>query len=64
MTLDVDGVGGGVVRVRNDRLIGVARTELLAILQRHARRPGWRWSSAGDAARPIWMPTSSSPPTG
>jgi anthraniloyl-CoA monooxygenase len=40
MTLDVRGVGGGVVRVRNDRLIGVARTELLAILQRHAEKAG------------------------
>lgn len=37
MTLDV---GGEVVRVRNDRLIGVARTELLAILQRHAEKAG------------------------
>ena len=28
------------------------------------RRPGWRWSSAAGAARPIWTPTWSSPPTG
>ncbi|RSD10263.1 FAD-dependent monooxygenase [Amycolatopsis eburnea] len=33
-------VGGHVARVRNDRLIGVARTELLAILQRHAEKAG------------------------
>ncbi|MEA5362579.1 FAD-dependent monooxygenase [Amycolatopsis sp., V23-08] len=33
-------VGGRVARVRNDRLIGVARTELLAILQRHAEKAG------------------------
>jgi 2-polyprenyl-6-methoxyphenol hydroxylase-like FAD-dependent oxidoreductase len=37
MTLDVH---GDLVRVRNDRLIGVARTELLAILQRHAEKAG------------------------
>src|SRR5689334_1988437 len=37
MTLDVD---GDMVRVRNDRLIGVGRTELLAILQRHAEQAG------------------------
>ena len=40
MTLDVRGVGDDMVRVRNDRLIGVARTELLAILQRHAEKAG------------------------
>ena len=62
MTLDVRGVGGGVVRVRNDRLIGVARTELLAILQRHAEKAGV--TLAAGAARPIWTPTWSSPPTG
>ncbi|HWD03661.1 MAG TPA: FAD-dependent monooxygenase [Amycolatopsis sp.] len=33
-------IGGQVARVRNDRLIGVARTELLAILQRHAEKAG------------------------
>ncbi|MBE1495462.1 2-polyprenyl-6-methoxyphenol hydroxylase-like FAD-dependent oxidoreductase [Amycolatopsis lexingtonensis] len=33
-------VGADVVRVRNDRLVGVARTELLAILQRHAEKAG------------------------
>ncbi|GAA4709883.1 hypothetical protein GCM10023215_59490 [Pseudonocardia yuanmonensis] len=37
MTLEV---GDDRVRVRNDRLIGVARTELLAILQRHAEKAG------------------------
>ena len=37
MTLQV---GADRVRVRNDRLIGVARTELLAILQRHAEKAG------------------------
>ncbi|MFC4948772.1 FAD-dependent monooxygenase [Pseudonocardia sp. GCM10023141] len=37
-------VGGRVARVRNDRLIGVARTELLAILQRHAEKAGVRLS--------------------
>ncbi|MDQ4118734.1 MAG: FAD-dependent monooxygenase, partial [Actinomycetota bacterium] len=33
-------VGDDVVRVRNDHLVGVARTELLAILQRHAEKAG------------------------
>ncbi|RJQ85553.1 FAD-dependent monooxygenase [Amycolatopsis panacis] len=33
-------VRGQRVRVRNDRLIGVARTELLAVLQRHAEKAG------------------------
>ncbi|MEK6439022.1 FAD-dependent monooxygenase [Pseudonocardia sp. T1-2H] len=33
-------VGGHVARVRNDRLIGIARTELLAVLQRHAEKAG------------------------
>ncbi|MEU0791080.1 FAD-dependent monooxygenase [Amycolatopsis sp. NPDC005961] len=33
-------VGGEVARVRNDRLVGVARTELLSILQRHAEKAG------------------------
>ncbi|WP_020659619.1 FAD-dependent monooxygenase [Amycolatopsis benzoatilytica] len=35
-------VSGRQVRVRNDRLIGIARTELLAILQRHAEKAGVR----------------------
>ena len=35
-------VGDRVVRVRNDRLIGIARTELLAVLQRHAEKAGVR----------------------
>ncbi|WIV55776.1 FAD-dependent monooxygenase [Amycolatopsis nalaikhensis] len=35
-------VGGRTARVRNDRLIGVARTELLAILQQHAEKAGVR----------------------
>jgi anthraniloyl-CoA monooxygenase len=35
-------VGDQVVRVRNDRLIGIARTELLAVLQRHAEKAGVR----------------------
>jgi len=35
-------VRGHTARVRNDRLIGVARTELLAILQRHAEKAGVR----------------------
>ncbi|SHK03923.1 2-polyprenyl-6-methoxyphenol hydroxylase [Pseudonocardia thermophila] len=35
-----DGSAADVVRVRNDRLIGIARTELLAILQRHAEKAG------------------------
>jgi anthraniloyl-CoA monooxygenase len=34
--------GGRVARVRNDRLIGIARTELLAVLQRHAEKAGVR----------------------
>ena len=33
-------VGEDVARVHNDRLVGVARTELLAILQRHAEKAG------------------------
>lgn len=33
-------VGGHVARVRNDRLVGIARTELLAILQKHAEKVG------------------------
>jgi len=33
-------VGSDVARVHNDRLVGVARTELLAILQRHAEKAG------------------------
>ncbi|GAA3546150.1 hypothetical protein GCM10022222_32260 [Amycolatopsis ultiminotia] len=37
MTLQV---GTDIVRVHNDRLIGVARTELLAVLQRHAEKAG------------------------
>jgi anthraniloyl-CoA monooxygenase len=35
-------VGDRIVRVRNDRLIGIARTELLAVLQRHAEKAGVR----------------------
>lgn len=35
-------VGDRTVRVRNDRLIGVARTDLLAILQGHAEKAGVR----------------------
>jgi anthraniloyl-CoA monooxygenase len=35
-------VGDRVVRVHNDRLIGIARTELLAVLQRHAEKAGVR----------------------
>jgi anthraniloyl-CoA monooxygenase len=35
-------VGERVVRVHNDRLIGIARTELLAVLQRHAEKAGVR----------------------
>ncbi|MCX6466908.1 MAG: FAD-dependent monooxygenase [Pseudonocardiales bacterium] len=35
-------VGGRTARVRSDRLVGVARTELLAILQRHAEKAGVR----------------------
>jgi anthraniloyl-CoA monooxygenase len=35
-------VGGRIVRVHNDRLIGIARTELLAVLQRHAEKAGVR----------------------
>src|SRR6201986_2213381 len=31
-----------VVRLHNDRLIGIARTELLAVLQRHAEKAGVR----------------------
>src|ERR1700759_1502577 len=34
--------GGRTVRVGNDRLIGIARTELLAVLQRHAEKAGVR----------------------
>ncbi len=34
--------GGRTVLVQNDRLIGVARTELLAVLQRHAEKAGVR----------------------
>ena len=34
--------GGRTVRVHNDRLVGVARTELLAVLQRHAEKAGVR----------------------
>ncbi|AEA28436.1 monooxygenase FAD-binding protein [Pseudonocardia dioxanivorans CB1190] len=33
-------VGPAVARVVNDRLIGIARTELLAVLQRHAEKAG------------------------
>ena len=51
MTLDVRGVGGGVVRVRNDRLIGIARTELLAVLQRHAEKAGVRLEFGAPAQR-------------
>jgi 2-polyprenyl-6-methoxyphenol hydroxylase-like FAD-dependent oxidoreductase len=39
MTLEA---GGRTVRVHNDRLIGIARTELLAVLQRHAEKAGVR----------------------
>jgi len=39
MTMSVRGRG---VRVRNDRLIGIARTELLAVLRRHAEKVGVR----------------------
>jgi len=35
-------VGDRVVRVHNDRLIGIARTELLAVLQQHAEKAGVR----------------------
>jgi len=34
--------GDRVARVHNDRLIGIARTELLAVLQRHAEKAGVR----------------------
>ena len=34
--------GGRTVRVHNDRQIGIARTELLAVLQRHAEKAGVR----------------------
>src|SRR5215471_14644886 len=34
--------GGRTVRVHSDRLIGIARTELLAVLQRHAEKAGVR----------------------
>ncbi|MBW0088093.1 FAD-dependent monooxygenase [Pseudonocardia sp. KRD-184] len=37
MTMEV---GGAVARVRNDNLIGIARTELLDVLQRHAEKAG------------------------
>jgi anthraniloyl-CoA monooxygenase len=33
-------VGDRTIRVHNDRLIGIARTELLAVLQRHAEKAG------------------------
>lgn len=33
-------VGGRTARVRNDNLVGIARTELLAVLQRHAEKAG------------------------
>jgi anthraniloyl-CoA monooxygenase len=33
-------VGPNSVRVHNDRLVGIARTELLAVLQRHAEKAG------------------------
>ncbi|MCW0213070.1 MAG: FAD-dependent monooxygenase [Pseudonocardia sp.] len=33
-------VGPHVTRVRNDRLVGLARTELLGVLQRHAEKAG------------------------
>ncbi len=39
MTMDV---GGAVARVHNDNLIGIARTELLDVLQRHAEKAGVR----------------------
>jgi 2-polyprenyl-6-methoxyphenol hydroxylase-like FAD-dependent oxidoreductase len=39
MTMDV---GGAIARVRNDNLIGIARTELLDVLQRHAEKAGVR----------------------
>ncbi|NKQ58485.1 oxidoreductase [Amycolatopsis sp. K13G38] len=39
MTMVVD---GRTARVHNDRLIGIARTELLAVLQRHAEKAGVR----------------------
>jgi 2-polyprenyl-6-methoxyphenol hydroxylase-like FAD-dependent oxidoreductase len=35
-------VGPSSIRVRNDRLIGIARTELLAVLTRHAEKAGVR----------------------
>jgi anthraniloyl-CoA monooxygenase len=35
-------VGDRIVRVHNDRLIGIARTELLGVLQRHAEKAGVR----------------------
>src|ERR1700760_4696790 len=34
--------GGRTVRGHNDRLIGIARTELLAVLQRHTEKAGVR----------------------
>jgi 2-polyprenyl-6-methoxyphenol hydroxylase-like FAD-dependent oxidoreductase len=37
MTMEVDGTS---VWVRNDKLIGIARTTLLAVLQRHAEKAG------------------------
>ena len=43
-------VGGRIARVHNDRLIGVARTELLAILQRHAEKAGVRLEYGARAA--------------
>jgi anthraniloyl-CoA monooxygenase len=44
MTMDV---GGAVARVRNDNLIGIARTELLDVLQRHAEKAGVRLEYGG-----------------
>src|SRR4051812_6046861 len=47
MTMDV---GGAVARVRNDNLIGIARTELLDVLQRHAEKAGVRLEYGGRRA--------------
>ena len=41
-------VGDQIVRVHNDRLIGIARTELLAVLQRHAEKAGVRLEYGGN----------------
>ena len=64
MTLDVRGVGGGRSACATTASSASRAPSCSRSCSGTRRRPGWRWSSGPGAPRPIWTPTSSSPPTG